>query len=77
MSTKRHSTDWEHASGTEHAPEHAPEHRSPPPAGMVRVRCISDTRPSTDRKALERGEEADVPEAIAKVMVEKKQVELV
>jgi len=45
--------------------------------GVVRVRCIVDTLPWTDRKSLERDEEALVPQHIADAMVKKKQVEIV
>jgi hypothetical protein len=46
---------------------------------LVRVRCITDQRPFTGTQALalENGEEADVPEAVAKVLVERKHVEIV
>jgi hypothetical protein len=55
--------------------EHAPLGLTP--AKEVRVKCIVDSRPWTDIKALDRGEEADVPEELAKVLEERKLVERV
>jgi hypothetical protein len=48
-------------------------------AKLVRVRCITDQRPFTGTQALalENGQEADVPEAVAKVLVERGHVEIV
>ena len=43
----------------------------------VKVRCIVTTRPFTHEKGLNEGEEATVPEAIAELMLKRKQVELV
>jgi hypothetical protein len=51
--------------------------RAPAAAGHVRVKCIVDNRPHTDTKALEKGEEADVPEEVAAAMIKRGQVEKV
>jgi hypothetical protein len=45
--------------------------------GPVNVRCIVHTRPWTHEKALDFEEEAEVPADVAKIMLKKKQVELV
>jgi len=45
--------------------------------GLVKVRCIVDTKPWTDKKALDNDEEATVPEEVAALMLKRKQVVLV
>lgn len=58
-----------------------PPEPKPAPAPVipqaVRVRCISENFPWTDRKWLKLGEEADVSPEIADLMVSRKQVERV
>ena len=51
--------------------------RAPPPPtpNLVRVKCISKARPWSDKKALEFGEEADVPADVADAMKRKGFVE--
>ena len=66
--TKRHDHDWDEKQQPESVPV---------AEGMVRVKCIVSNRPWTDTKALDKDEEADVPEALAKLMEDNKQVERV
>jgi len=49
------------------------------PKQLVRVRCITDNHPFTGTRALalQNGEEADVPADVAKVLVERGDVEYV
>jgi hypothetical protein len=44
--------------------------------GLVKVKCVVNTRPWTDAKALDEGEEASVSPDVAAVMLKSKQVEL-
>jgi len=67
--TKRQDHDWDEKQQQAESVPVAP--------GMVRVKCIVETRPWTDTKALEKDEEADIPEEIAKLMEGHKQVERV
>lgn len=61
--TKKHSADWDQSTDDPLAKvESTPE-------GTVRIRCISHMKPSTDKKELAYGEEADVPEAIADTLI--------
>ncbi|HEX3342717.1 MAG TPA: hypothetical protein VHT68_26490 [Pseudolabrys sp.] len=73
MTRKTHE-DWDNDGKAETA---ADPQRAPAAAGHVRVKCIVDNRPHTDTKALEKGEEADVYEAIAEAMIKRGQVEKV
>lgn len=54
-----------------------PAVEQPAPVLLVKVRCISHSRPWTDKKALEAGEVAEVPTAVAEIMLKNKQVELI
>lgn len=67
----RADTDWGKPA-TEHL---AAEPLAPAP--LVKVRCISHSRPWTDKKGLEAGEIAEVSPAVAEVMLANRQVELV
>jgi hypothetical protein len=59
-----------------HAKHEHEKHEEEKP-NTVRVKCIVHNRPSTDTRALAFGEEADVPEEIAKIMEEHNFVERV
>jgi hypothetical protein len=69
--SKHKDADWDNE------PKQEPEHTEP--KQLVRVRCITDARPFTGTRALalENGEEADIPADVAKILVERKQVEYV
>lgn len=38
----------------------------------VKIKCISDRRPWTDTRPLEKGEVAEVPPEVAKLLIERK-----
>jgi hypothetical protein len=61
--------DWGKAKSDVDAPA------QPPP--LVKVRCIVYGFPWTDKKGLSPGEVAEVPPAIAEIMLANRQVELV
>jgi hypothetical protein len=70
--SKHKDADWDNE------PKQEPEHETTNKQ-LVRVRCITDDRPFTGTRALalQNGEEADVPADVAKVLVERKHVEIV
>lgn len=70
--SKQKTPDWDDEAHEQPAPTQETKQ-------MVRVRCITDDRPFTGTKALglANGEEADVPADVAKVLVERKHVEIV
>jgi hypothetical protein len=73
MTRGKHDPDWD---ADQHETQTAVE-KPPVAEGSVRVKCIVDTMPFTDQGPLARDEEADVPAAIAELMIKRKQVEKV